>query len=98
VKVLSRSAATAGQVSRHADYVSRNGEVELETDDGLRLREPDAGVNLIRESMRMRPRVRSVARTIRTARRASTAPPRGVSRRSYGNDSSSLRASRSTSA
>jgi hypothetical protein len=49
VKVLSQPAATTGQVGRHVDYVSRNGQVELETDDGRRLKERDAGTDLIED-------------------------------------------------
>ncbi|MEO6184898.1 MAG: relaxase/mobilization nuclease domain-containing protein, partial [Steroidobacteraceae bacterium] len=37
VKVLSQSASTVSHVRRHVDYVSRNGEFDLETDDGQNL-------------------------------------------------------------
>ena len=49
VKVLSQPAATTSQVGRHVDYVSRNGEVEVETDDGKRLIERDGGADLIED-------------------------------------------------
>jgi len=47
VKVLSQAAGTTSQVSRHMDYVSREGELDLETDDGWRLSSPQAGAQLV---------------------------------------------------
>src|SRR5690348_288795 len=37
VKVLPKSATTLKSAAKHIDYISRDGEVELETDDGQRL-------------------------------------------------------------
>ncbi len=46
VKVLPRGAQTVGAVRKHLDYIGRNGELELETDDGERLQGRDAGEQL----------------------------------------------------
>lgn len=49
VKVLSQPAATGSQVGRHIDYVARDGELELEMDDGRQLSGDDVGTQLIEE-------------------------------------------------
>jgi hypothetical protein len=47
VKVLTRGAVTPSQVRQHADYIGRDGELALETDDGRRLTGDDAGSRLV---------------------------------------------------
>lgn len=47
VKVLSQPASTVSQVRRHLDYVSRSGELTLETDDGQQLSDAEAGADLV---------------------------------------------------
>jgi Relaxase/Mobilisation nuclease domain len=42
VKVLPRASNDLKAVGKHLDYIGREGEVELETDDGERVRAPDA--------------------------------------------------------
>jgi len=47
VKVLPKDSNNAGSVQKHIDYIGRRGDVELETDDGLRLQGKDAGKELL---------------------------------------------------
>lgn len=49
VKVLSKDSNNLRSVVRHLNYIGRRGELELETDDGERLREKDAGKRLVEE-------------------------------------------------
>ena len=49
VKVLPSAANSASAVRKHLAYVARNGEVELETDDGRRLEDRDAAADLIED-------------------------------------------------
>lgn len=49
VKVLSRGALTPSAVRRHLDYIDRKGKQELETDDGERLKDRDAGEQLVED-------------------------------------------------
>ena len=49
VKVLPRGAQTARAARKHLDYIGRNGELELETDDGERLQGRDAGQRLVED-------------------------------------------------
>ena len=49
VKVLTRGAVTPGQVRQHADYIGREGDLALETDDGQRLTGKDAGSRLVED-------------------------------------------------
>lgn len=49
VKVLTRGASTPGDVGRHAEYLGRDGELELETDDGQRLTGQDVGARLVED-------------------------------------------------
>lgn len=49
VKVLSRGAQTTGAVRRHLGYIGRNGNLELETDEGERLQSRDAGEQLVED-------------------------------------------------
>lgn len=49
VKVLTRSATTLNQVRDHAAYVSRDGTLEVETDDGRRLTGDDVGDRLVED-------------------------------------------------
>jgi hypothetical protein len=49
VKVLTRGAVTPGQAREHAEYIGRDGDVELETDDGQRLTGDDAGSRLVED-------------------------------------------------
>lgn len=49
VKVLSKDSNSLRSVARHLNYVGRNGELELETDDGGRLQARDAGQRLVEE-------------------------------------------------
>jgi hypothetical protein len=46
VKVLPRAATDAKTVRKHLDYVGRYGELELETDDGSRVKGDDVGTGL----------------------------------------------------
>lgn len=47
VKVLPRGANDLGAVRRHIDYIGRNGNVDLETDDGEKLKDAQAGKDLV---------------------------------------------------
>lgn len=47
VKVLPRGANDLGAVRRHLDYIGRKGDVDLETDDGEKLRDAQAGKDLV---------------------------------------------------
>lgn len=47
VKVLSQGAKDLRAVRRHLDYIGRDGDLDLETDDGQRLRGPEANRNLL---------------------------------------------------
>jgi hypothetical protein len=49
VKVINKGAHTLHGVRRHIDYIGRKGSVELETDDGERLRARDVGKVLMEE-------------------------------------------------
>jgi len=49
VKVLRSAANSASAVRKHLAYVGRNGEVELETDDGRHLEDRDAAADLIED-------------------------------------------------
>lgn len=49
VKVLPSAASSASAVRKHLAYVSRNGKVELETDDGRQLEDRDAAADLIED-------------------------------------------------
>jgi type IV secretory pathway VirD2 relaxase len=49
VKVLTRGAVTPTQVRAHAEYIGRDGELDLETDDGQRLTGDDAGSRLVED-------------------------------------------------
>jgi type IV secretory pathway VirD2 relaxase len=49
VKVLTRGAVTPGQVRQHAEYIGRDGELALETDDGQRLTGEDAATRLVED-------------------------------------------------
>lgn len=49
VKVLTRGATSPGQIARHVAYIGRNGDVELETDDGRRLTGDDGGRELVED-------------------------------------------------
>lgn len=49
VKVLPSAANSASAVRKHLAYVGRNGEVELETDDGRHLEDRDAAADLIED-------------------------------------------------
>jgi hypothetical protein len=49
VKVLPSGAKSVAAVRRHLAYVGRNGEVELQTDDGQRLQDREAAGNLIQD-------------------------------------------------
>jgi hypothetical protein len=49
VKVLTRGAVTPGQVRQHAEYIGRDGELALETDDGRRLTGEDAASRLVED-------------------------------------------------
>jgi type IV secretory pathway VirD2 relaxase len=49
VKVLPKSANTLSAVSKHLDYIGRRGELDLEGDDGERLRDTRVGKHLVEE-------------------------------------------------
>ena len=49
VKVLPRGATDLGAVRRHLNYIGRNGDVDLETDDGEKLRDTQAGKDLVED-------------------------------------------------
>jgi hypothetical protein len=49
VKVLTKGAQNLGAVRRHLRYIGREGEINLETDDGEQLSAKDAGKDLIRD-------------------------------------------------
>ena len=49
VKVLPLHSSKLGQVGRHADYIGRNGKLELETDDGRKLGGKRVGSELIED-------------------------------------------------
>ena len=49
VKVLPRSANDLGTVGRHLDYIGRKGDVDLETDDGEKLRGAHVGNELVED-------------------------------------------------
>ena len=49
VKVLSKDSNKLRSVARHLNYISRGGELELETDDGGRLQARDAGRRLVED-------------------------------------------------
>lgn len=49
VKVLSKDSNNLRSVVRHLSYIGRRGELELETDDGTRLQQRDAGHRLVEE-------------------------------------------------
>lgn len=47
VKVLKKDSNKLQSIARHLNYIGRRGELELETDDGERLQERDAGRRLV---------------------------------------------------
>src|SRR5258708_4153135 len=49
VKVLSKSANTLAAVRKHLGYIGRRGELDLETDDGQRLRGTRVGTDLVED-------------------------------------------------
>jgi hypothetical protein len=49
VKVLTRGEQTLGSVRRHFSYLSRRGDLEIETDDGRQILDPKAGGELIED-------------------------------------------------
>ena len=49
VKVLPRGANDLGAVRRHLDYIGRKGDVDLETDDGEKLRDAQVGKDLVED-------------------------------------------------
>lgn len=49
VKVLPKDSNKVHSVERHLNYIGRDGELELETDDGQRLQERNAGRRLVEE-------------------------------------------------
>lgn len=49
VKVLSKDSNNLRSVIRHLNYIGRRGELELETDDGERLQDADAGKRLVED-------------------------------------------------
>jgi hypothetical protein len=49
VKVLPSTATSIAAVRQHLAYVSRNGEVEMQTDDGQRLQDREAAADLIQD-------------------------------------------------
>lgn len=49
VKVLSKDSNNLRSVARHLNYIGRRGELELETDDGDRLQQRDAGQRLVED-------------------------------------------------
>lgn len=73
VKVLPAGTSTRAAVKKHVDYVSREGEVALETDDGQRLQGADVGRRLLEDwdldLEEQRPRSRLSSREGRAAPR-----------------------------
>src|SRR4051812_16242233 len=49
VKVLSRDSSKFDSVGRHLNYIGRRGELELETDDGDRIKDKDLGHQLMED-------------------------------------------------
>jgi hypothetical protein len=49
VKVLPKSANTLARVRKHLGYIARGGELDMETDDGERLRSERVGKNLVED-------------------------------------------------
>jgi hypothetical protein len=49
VKVLTKDSNSLRSVARHLNYIGRRGELELETDDGGRLQDRDAGRRLVED-------------------------------------------------
>ena len=49
IKVLSKDSNNLRSVVRHLNYIGRRGELELETDDGTRLQQRDAGHRLVED-------------------------------------------------
>lgn len=49
VKVLTRGATTISQVKGHAEYIGREGNLEIETDDGQRLTGDEVGDRLVED-------------------------------------------------
>jgi hypothetical protein len=49
VKVLPKDSNNLRSVIRHFNYIGRRGKLELETDDGTRLQQPDAGHRLVED-------------------------------------------------
>jgi hypothetical protein len=49
IKVLPSGANDLGAVRRHLDYIGRKGNVDLETDDGEKLRDAQAGKDLVED-------------------------------------------------
>jgi hypothetical protein len=49
VKVLPKDSNRISSVARHLNYIGRKGDLELETDDGERLRGKDAGLQLVED-------------------------------------------------
>jgi hypothetical protein len=49
VKVLSRDSNKFASVANHLNYIGRRGELELETDDGVRIKDMDLGHQLMEE-------------------------------------------------
>jgi type IV secretory pathway VirD2 relaxase len=49
VKVLPKSASTRARVQKHLNYIGRRGELDLETDDGERLRGTRVGNSLVED-------------------------------------------------
>jgi Relaxase/Mobilisation nuclease domain len=49
VKVLPKSANTLARVRKHLGYIGRRGELDLETGDGERLRDPRVGKDLVED-------------------------------------------------
>ncbi len=49
VKVLPRGATDLGAVRRHLDYIGRKGDVDLETDDGEKLKDAQVGKDLVED-------------------------------------------------
>jgi hypothetical protein len=49
VKVLARGATTTAQVKHHAEYIGRDGSLEVETDDGHQLTGDDVGDHLVED-------------------------------------------------
>ena len=49
VKVLTKDSNSPRAVARHLNYIGRRGELELETEDGDRIREKDAGRRLVED-------------------------------------------------